>query len=328
MLRNASQATTSIATALAVASCLLTLSFSAPLAAQVYTDEPPPAAELMPLAPASLLLDVLRTPEGRLVAVGERGHIVMSNDGQEWTQAESVPTRSTLTAVAVSGNDLWAAGHDTTILHSDDGGRNWTLQHYDPDRRQPIMDLHFVDADLGYAIGAYGLMMFTEDGGETWDETVVSIDEWHLNGFVDLGGDSLVITGERGYSYFSRDAGETWTIVEMPYPGSMFGALSVDGCIVVYGLRGNVQESCNDGESWEELPTPTESSLAGGAYRDGELVLVGNSGQVLIRNPDGSFRAEKHPSGVDFAAVVPLDDGRWLLVGENGSHFFPAGGGG
>ncbi len=34
---------------------------------------------------------------------------------------------------------------------------------------------------------------------------------------------------------------------------------------------------------------------------------------------------EQHPSGVDFAGVIPLDEGRWLLVGENGSHVYPAG---
>ena len=30
-----------------------------------------------------------------------------------------------------------------------------------------------------------------------------------------------------------------------------------------------------------------------------------------------------HSSGVDFASVIHLDDGSWLLVGEEGSHRFP-----
>jgi photosystem II stability/assembly factor-like uncharacterized protein len=306
-----------VATTLVVA-----VSFSSRAPAQ---DDLPPPAELLRLAPQSLLLDVMRTAEGRIVAVGERGHVVTSSNGDEWTQAEVVPTRSTLTTVAGSGNDLWAGGHDTVIIHSNDGGRTWTLQYFDPDRAQPIMDLYFADANTGYAIGAYGLMMKTTDGGETWDEYEVSPDSWHLNGLVDLGGGRLVITGEAGFSYTSDDAGETWMPIEMPYPGSMFGAVRAGGCIVVHGLRGNVQRSCDDGATWEELPTPTESSLAGAAHRDGVTVMVGNSGQVLMLDAQGRMTTEQHPSGVDFAAVIPLEGGRWLLVGENGRHYYPAG---
>ena len=292
--------------------------------AQAQDTDEPPYAEQLPLAPNSLLLDITRTAEGRFVAVGERGHVVHSGDGREWTQAEAVPTRSTLTTVTSRGADLWAGGHDTAIIHSEDGGVTWNLVYYDPDRAQPVMDIHFVDGQTGYAIGAYGLMMKTVDAGETWDEFEVSLDGWHLNGLVDLGDGRLLITGEKGFSYLSEDAGETWETIEMPYPGSMFGAVRAGACIVVYGLRGNIQRSCDDGLSWEELASPTENSLAGGAFRDGETVLVGNSGEVVTVGANGRLSREKHPSGVDFSAVLPLDDGRWLLVGENGAHVHPA----
>jgi photosystem II stability/assembly factor-like uncharacterized protein len=305
------------ATAIAVA-CLLWL----PAQAQ-DADEPPPA-ERLPLAPKSLLLDITRTAEGRFVAVGERGHVVHSGDGKEWSQAEVVPTRSTLTTVTSRGTDLWAGGHDTAIIHSEDGGVTWDLVYFDPDRAQPVMDIHFVDGQTGFVIGAYGLMMKTVDGGETWDEFEVSLDGWHLNGLIDLGDGRLLITGEKGFSYLSEDAGETWETIEMPYPGSMFGAVQSGACIVAYGLRGNIQRTCDDGLTWEELDSPTENSLAGGAFRDGETLLVGNSGEVVTVGADGRLSSEKHPSGVDFSAVLPLDDGRWLLVGESGTHVHPA----
>ena len=296
--------------------------------AQAQDADEPPSAERLPLAARSLLLDITRDAEGRLVAVGERGHVVHSGDGKEWTQAETVPTRSTLTTVTSRGPDFWAGGHDTAIIHSEDGGVTWRLVYFDPERAQPVMDIHFVDGQTGYAIGAYGLMMKTVDGGETWDEFEVSLDGWHLNGLVDLGDGRLHITGESGFSYLSDDAGETWETIEMPYPGSMFGAVQAGACIVVYGLRGNIQRTCDDGQSWETLASPTESSLAGGAYRDGQTVLVGNSGEVVILNAAGRLTSEKHPSGVDFSAVLPLEDGRWLLVGENGTHLYPSGGSG
>lgn len=282
----------------------------------------PPNAELLPLAPQSLLLDVVKTPDGRIVAVGERGHVVLSSDGAEWDQADLVPTRSTLTAVAAAGNSLWAGGHDSTIIFSADGGRTWELQNYDPERQQPIMDIYFFDEKNGFAIGAYGLMLRTYDGGITWEDQDIGGEGWHLNAIADLGAGNLVIAGEAGFSYYSNDGGDSWTPVEMPYPGSMFGVIAAGPCVTTFGLRGNVQESCDDGVSWQELETPVQYSLAGGAYRDGVTLLAGNSGQILIRREDGSFEAVLHPSGVDFAAVVPLDGGAWLLVGDEGSHIY------
>src|SRR5262245_5090243 len=56
-------------------------------------------AEQAPLAATSLLLD-LAVAGDRYVAVGERGHVLLSDDhGATWRQAKSVPTRVMLTAV-------------------------------------------------------------------------------------------------------------------------------------------------------------------------------------------------------------------------------------
>ncbi|NIN72688.1 MAG: hypothetical protein GTO46_12360, partial [Gemmatimonadetes bacterium] len=66
----------------------------------------------MPLAERSLLLDGVAV-DGLMVAVGERGHILISrDDGVSWRQAE-VPTRSSLTGVFFHDQQLgWVVGHD------------------------------------------------------------------------------------------------------------------------------------------------------------------------------------------------------------------------
>lgn len=287
-------------------------------------EEPPPVyAELMPLAASSLLLDVTRTDAGRWVAVGERGHIVWSDDGMNWTQATQVPTRSTLTSVADHGNRLWAAGHDTVILFSGDGGLSWERQYFDPGRQQGIMDIYFLDQDRGFALGAYGLMLVTGDAGATWDDHYVSDEEWHLNALEDLGDGQLVIAGEAGLNYVSQDEGETWEVIEMPYPGSMFGVTPANDCLLVFGLRGNVQESCDGGFAWAELDTPTQATLSAGVSAGDLTVLAGNSGAILKRSGGGEFELVSHSSGVDFAGILPLEDGRFLLVGEDGVHWYP-----
>ena len=122
-------------------------------------------AEVMPLAEHSLLLDLARSGE-RLVAVGERGHVLMSSDGKTWTQSANVPVRSALTAVSAVGADVWAVGHDGIILHSGNAGETWEIQRRDPrgaaiaaagdEIRQgaPLLDVLFSDPKHGIAIVA------------------------------------------------------------------------------------------------------------------------------------------------------------------------------
>ncbi|MFB3078386.1 MAG: WD40/YVTN/BNR-like repeat-containing protein, partial [Lysobacterales bacterium] len=281
-------------------------------------------AQHMPLATQSMLLDITLAGS-TLVAVGERGHVVLSTDGETWEQAEVVPTRSTLTSVFSVGDRLWAGGHDAVIVTSGDGGETWTRQFFDPDRQQAVMDIYFTDENNGVAIGSYGLSLQTHDGGQTWEDATVDPEsDFHLNSLLRFSDGRRMIAGEAGYSYRSYDDGETWAAIEMPYQGSMWGALKTNrGCVLFYGLRGHVMESCDFGSSWNELETGTESSISGAAEHDGLVLLAANSGTVLIRDDRGHFSVHHHSSGVDFAAAISLGDGNFLLVGEDGVHKFP-----
>jgi len=282
-------------------------------------------AEHVPLATHSLMLDVIKAG-GRLIAAGERGQIILSDDnGESWHQADTVPTRSTLTSLFAIDDRIWAAGHDSVIMTSGDGGETWTRQYFAPDRMQPIMDLYFRDKDHGIAIGAYGLMLVTSDGGRNWEDWAVNEeDDAHLNAIIEIPGGELMIAGEAGNSYRSVDGGETWEHMEMPYQGSMFGAVLANGsCVLLYGLRGHVMRSCDGGDSWQLLVTGSEATLLGGARQDGKVLFAGNSGAILIYDGDGGFSQYLHSSGVDFSAVLALGGGRFLLTGEEGTYFYP-----
>ncbi|MEJ8569751.1 WD40/YVTN/BNR-like repeat-containing protein [Elongatibacter sediminis] len=311
-----------------VCCCLLLTAAGAPgllLAQTEDSIEEIEYAEHLPLVTQSLLLDTIKAGD-RLLAVGERGHIVWSDDdGETWQQADVVPTRSTLTTLESSGGRLWAAGHDTVILTSSDGGRNWTRQFFDPERFQPVMDLHFFDERHGLAIGAYGLMLVTRDGGETWEDWAVNDeDSWHLNSIVELGDGTLLIAGEAGYSYRSHDQGETWEALDLPYQGSMFRALEIEkGCVLFAGLRGHVMRSCDGGDTWSEAGTGLEATLMDGVQAGRRTLLVGNGGVIIERLGANDYRAVAHPSGVDFASVLNLGDGRFLLTGEEGFYRYP-----
>ena len=100
---------------------------AAPLAAQAVDEMDRPA--VVALSPTkAVYLDVIMAGS-RIVAVGERGLIIYSDDrGRTWRQAK-VPTSISLTRVKFATPSAgWAVGHSGIVLHTDDGGQTWTRQ--------------------------------------------------------------------------------------------------------------------------------------------------------------------------------------------------------
>ncbi|HXG28484.1 MAG TPA: YCF48-related protein [Nevskiales bacterium] len=295
---------------------------------------PPPApvgkakdgdAEIMPLAAKSLLLDVEDTGAG-LIAVGERGHILLSQDGRKWTQSP-VPTRATLTAIdCADASTCWAVGHDAVILKTSDGGKTWVKQYFEPELEKPFLDVLFFDTQHGFVIGAYGLFKETLDGGNTWNEfnTDIRAGEWHFNAITRLGNGNLLLVGETGGIATSTDGGVTWVQQESPYEGSYFGALPIgESGAVIFGLRGNAFISADAAKGgWTQLETGTVQGLLGGTILpNGDFVLAGNSATLLRGSPSTNL-IQRVPGamGKGLATALAMSNGDLLVLGETGSY--------
>ncbi|BBH47320.1 hypothetical protein KU43P_37970 [Pseudomonas sp. KU43P] len=298
-------------------------------AADEYSSESAKASQ-------SLLIDTAHAG-ARLVVVGDRGHILFSDDqGKTWTQAR-VPTRQLLTAVFFLDDKRgWAVGHDAQILTSNDGGATWTKQFEDLSREAPLLDIAFLDAQRGFAVGAYGALLETADGGQHWQdvgERLDNPDQLHLNGIAVVKDGGLFIVGEQGGMYRSSDNGQTWAKLESPYEGSLFGVIGTASArtLLAYGLRGNLFRSTDFGDSWQPIALKAargnlEFGLASATLLDdGSLVLVGNGGSVLRSHDDGqTFSVYNRADRIALAGVSGLADGGLLLVGQGGVHLATA----
>ena len=300
---------------------VLTLTLLAASGAEAAEEQAIPSR----LATKSLLIDVARA-DGRLVAVGEWGHVLLSdNSGGSWRQAESVPTRVTLTAVTfVDDKRGWAVGHDVLVIHTRDAGETWELQHQDPAEEAPLLSVWFQDAKRGLAAGAFGLLLETGDGGQTWQRRPLTSNpenDYHLNAIFRGPGDTLFIAAEYGSIYRSLDNGASWERLHPPYEGSFWGGLTVSPeAFLVFGMRGHVFRSEDLGESWQELASGTDQSLQSGIVRaDGTIVLVGLGGAVLTSSDGGrTFSAAIEPNRRGIAAAAEGLNGKLLLFGEMG----------
>lgn len=280
-------------------------------------------SEIMPLADRALALDLAQSGD-RWIAVGERGHILLSHDqGREWEQV-AVPSRALLTAVAFDGHrNGFAVGHDNTLLLTRDGGLNWKWIAINGPYDVIFLDAFWLDTQTAFAIGAYGEFWESRDSGKSWSRRVISEEELHFNAIARTGDGTLFIAGESGLLLRSRDRGVSWDPIDTPYFGSYHGLFTVGSeKIWLFGMRGNIFFSPDLGENWIEKSGQSKVFLSAGlSFEDGRLIIVGQGGSLFTSSPEGAaFRLHLRPEFDKLSAIGRSRDGALLLAGNRGLH--------
>jgi photosystem II stability/assembly factor-like uncharacterized protein len=289
-----------------------------------------------PAAPSAFaargLLNGLARAAQRIVAVGQRGHVLTSDDaGKTWQQAE-VPVSCDLVAVHFATPQLgWAVGHDGVVLHSADAGRRWTRQFDgrslgDKGAENPLLDVWFdAGGRNGIAVGAFGSVLRTVDGGKAWANAADSVDNpkgMHLYAIKRVAG-ALHIAGEQGL--LLRHDGARFVPVATPYPGTFFGIAGNERAVLAHGLRGNVVRSTDSGRSWTAVPTGVGVGLTASTVDErGRFVIASQAGHVLLSSDDGaSFAPLKLERPLPAAAVISAGAGALVVAGPRGVQTLP-----
>ncbi|WLI04528.1 YCF48-related protein [Pseudomonas sp. FP597] len=302
------------------------------------------------------VLQAVARAGNRLVAVGERGVILLSDDnGNSWRQAPA-PVSASLTGVQfVDDRNGWATGHAGVVLHSEDAGETWALQldgirasaieleaaqaSGDEDRihvaqrliddgpDKPFLALSFADKKRGLVTGAYGLVLATEDGGQTWQSwsgRVPNDRGLHLYAAARQG-NSIYLAGEQGLLLRSTDGGEHFVALHSPYEGSYFAAaLSQNGLLYIGGLRGHLFVSGDQGNSFQALANPIPASINSINVAQGRLLFTNQAG-LLLHSGLKDFSAQSVPvsDGLPLTSVTQAADGSLIAVGMAGARRLP-----
>lgn len=312
---------------------------------------------LASVAPAQSYLLGLAEAGQRLVSVGERGLIVLSDDnGVTWRQV-ATPVSVTLTAVRFADAEHgYAVGHGGSVLVSRDSGESWEksldgraaaqllleaaqtqgnpraisearrMVEDGPDK--PFLDLWVKDPRNAYVVGAYGLALRTDDGGKSWQpwlQRELNPGGLHLNA-IRSRGQRVVIAGEQGLVLLSEDGGKNFREVLTPYAGSFFTLeLPVDGSIVLAGLRGNALRSEDGGETWRPLSSPVEASITASALLTDGTAIYANQAGMLLRERDGRLLPINQQPLPPLNNLLPTSHAGLVLLGAEGVSTLNAG---
>lgn len=316
---------TAISTTLSVLGIAVALALCAPAAGAGFVDVLDSPAQMSPLASRSLLQKVTKAGD-RLVAVGQRGHVLVSADGGATWKQSQVPVSSDLTSVFfVDDKEGWVVGHDGVVLHTADGGERWELQltgrtanqllvaamerkvaadpasddakklldeakryaEQGPDK--PFLDVWFADARTGYVVGAYNLVFRTTDGGKTWESWFDRTENpkfFNLYAIVAAAGD-LYVAGEGGVVLKLDAAAQRFKALTTGYSGSFFGLADAGSSVLVFGLRGNVYRSQDGGSTWTRIDTGLAASVVSATKTSRGALLLADVGGRIAGSVDG-----------------------------------------
>lgn len=337
-------------------SALAALLISALVDASGFIDPLDTPAVLTNRAESSFMLSVARAGS-RLIAVGEFGRIIVSNDhGKTWKQVVS-PVSADLVSVCFSTDKTgWATGHGGVVLHTTDGGLTWekvidgrqvvtlALDYYQQrlaagdaaaaqyiqdvqlnfknGPEMPFLDVWFGDKGHGFVVGGFGLILATQDGGKHWTpwmDRVQNPDVLHLNA-VSRVGDDVFIVGERGMVWKLDESGQHFNAQPSGYTGSFFGVTGDKNNVIAFGLRGNAYRSRDEGKSWQSLSLPTQASINDGVVTpEGILALVTQSGELVAGLVNSSeFIVSRVKHPTVLAGVVFTEPNTLVIAGMNG----------
>lgn len=292
---------------------------SAPLA------DPIVRAALAIRQPAKAYLTAVAQAGKRIVAVGERGIIILSDDGgTTWRQAKVASSVSLAAVQFPTPTDGWAVGHYGVILHSRDGGASWTRQLDGVQAAQlmlrdaqaqaqaagaplaaaaeaylaeaqrliadgpdkPFLALHFSDAKNGIAVGAYNLAFRTRDGGASWTPISSRLDN--------PGGHHMYAVGASGNEVY------------------------------IAGEQGLLLRSGDGGERFERIELPYKGSFFALGITDGQ-VAVGGLGGNVFRSGDKGASWSRIPVPMPVSITSMRGQGDELLMANQAGMLLRAG---
>ncbi|WAG77406.1 YCF48-related protein [Metapseudomonas furukawaii] len=236
-------------------------------------------------------------------------------------------TQATLLGAAWAKDRVVAVGDHGMVLLSDDQGKSFRQANSVP-LSSPLNGVSFVDDKQGWAVGHWGAILSTSDGGDSWqiqrlsseeDRPLFAVHFFNARQGVAVGLWSLVLTTD--------DGGRTWAeqTVQAP-PGSSRADLNLMGLFAdghgrLYATaeQGQVLRSEDKGKSWSYLDTGYEGTLWSGAVlADGSLLVGGQRGTLLHGTAEGKDFRRLPLESKSSVTSIAVSGPQVLVVGLDG----------
>jgi photosystem II stability/assembly factor-like uncharacterized protein len=239
----------------------------------------------------------------------------------QWEWQLPKPQGNTLFNVQfVDTSNGWAVGEFGTVIHTSNGGINWTEQEYG--RTDDILYCSMISATTGWTVGDNGTILFTSDGGENWIEQESGISTG-LNSVTFLDALNGWAVGDQETILHTTDGGINWSIQRQ-----ILGQISINAVIFLsstdgwaVGSKGRIFHTTDGGATWtSQVVGSTTTTYLHITFADASLGFVVGSDGSLYRTDNGgtSWNPISTTESVNFNRVCMLNTFVGWIAGDGG----------
>ena len=155
-------------------------------------------------------------------------------------------------------------------------------------------DVQFVDDNIGYIVGAYGLVLKTTDGGSTFDtlatgrqETLTTVNFVNTQvGYVGGASGLVLKTTDGGASWYALTIPTSGIVRKVQFPSENTGYVfaSQPG----YDTDGFLYKTTNGGSNWVQVGLPNADKLIDIAFVDADFGWIASSKDVHTTSDGGT----------------------------------------
>jgi photosystem II stability/assembly factor-like uncharacterized protein len=259
----------------------------------------------------------------RVLAGGEQGLIIYSDDaGQSWHQAQ-VPVSGTITDIAFATPQIgWATGALGVILKTTDGGKSWVKQ-LDGLGEIALMNTatqaYVAAQPPGSAAADHATHRAQILSGQGPDKPFLSL--------LPVNENEVFAFGTYRFAEHTTDGGKSWTDwsanIGDPKSENIYGAAAIGGAYYLVSENGNIFRSTDGGKTFPLLTQVNQANPATlfgimdtGA---GGILAYGVAGEVYLSLDQGtSWTASQFPGTSNVNAVISMVGGKLLVAGDSG----------
>lgn len=223
--------------------------------------------------------------------VADNAEVAYSDDnGATWSLAD-IATANNIGAnwggalYALDPSHIWAVLDSGNIAFSSNGGVTWTIQDAGVVTANDLHAVHFVNQNVGFAVGAADTIVRTLDGGDTWALMTATGGGGDLFSVWAHDQYRVWVGDDNGDLYYSNDGGTTWT--QRAFPNDGAGAVNdikfaneLFGFIIGTSASDSILRTIDGGYTWQEV-TPAISGL-------NQLLLCEQNSLFAVGDDDGA----------------------------------------
>lgn len=192
-----------------------------------------------------------------------------------------------------------------------------------------------LDGDRGVAVGDFGLVVETADGGKSWSRQAAIAGAPGLFGVVRKNG-RCIAGGQMGLLLYAEDCRQWKTAPAVTNARILAVAVNAAGTAYAVGGFGTLLRSADWGQTWQ-VQTPDWKAFSGDGAEphlydvhvadSGEVTVAGEFEMVLRSRDDGAHWSLLHHGKRSLFALVVLPDGALYAAGQEGLILKSADGG-